>query len=362
MIRFRWITAGAQGLAILLLTLVLTEGAFRAFHHFRPSFIFSSDSYQQFRPPPYSKDYGFRLNSLGFKDLEPDPNHDGPRIVAIGDSFAYGVVPYEHNYLTLLDDLLDDSIDDSISRGSSSVEVINMGIPRLDVKDYRQLLVDEALEFEPDLVMVGFFIGNDFHIRPREASARRFLVHDFFRYLFLIWPKQTVGFHLTDYHDNQPTFLEEVFLELRTGAAWRFLPGSVMLDTNLGEVVSTLSDMQRTAERQGSRFLVTLLPDELQVDRNLQEIVIKRMGVDGEIPWEKPNTEMVRALEGAGIPVFDLLPAFLEAGRHQRLYKPRDTHWNVAGNRLAAEEIARFLAESELLARADEADPARPVH
>ncbi len=324
-----------QGLVILWITLLLTEGAFRIFHQFRPSFIFSSDSYQQFRPPPFSKDYGFRLNSLGFKDLEPDPSHDGPRIVALGDSFAYGVVPYDSNYLTLLDDLLDTE--------TVSVEVVNMGIPRLDAKDYQQVLVEEALALEPDLVVVGFFVGNDFHIRPRNTSRRRWLVADFFRYLFVILPKQRVGFHPTDYHDSQPTFLEEVFLELRAGAAQQFLPSSRMVEQNLSAIVSIFGEMQAATQRRGCRFLVTLLPDELQVDRDLQERITARIGFEGHIPWEKPNIELAQALENAGIPVLDLLPAFIEAGRRERLYKPRDTHWNRAGNRLAAETIARHL-------------------
>ena len=341
-----------QSLVILLITLLLTEGAFRIFHHLRPSFIFSSDSYQQFRPPPFSKDYGFRLNSLGFKDLEPDPSHDGPRIVALGDSFAYGVVPYDSNYLTLLDDMLDTE--------AHSVEVVNMGIPRLDVKDYQQVLEDEALGLDPDLVLVGFFVGNDFHIRSRNPPSRPWLVADFFRYLFLIWPKQTVGFHPTEYHDDRPTFLEEVYLELRAGAARQFLPSSRMVERNLSAIVSILGEMQQTCRQQDRGFLVTLLPDELQVDQNLQERIVARLGFEGHVAWEKPNTELAEALQKAGIPVLDLLPAFVEKGRVERLYKPRDTHWNRAGNRLAAATIARHLLDAPWSGKhATEPAPAR---
>jgi len=32
----------------------------------------------------------------------------------------------------------------------------------------------------------------------------------------------------------------------------------------------------------------------------------------------------------------DLLPSFADAAAHGRVYKPQDTHWNVAGNRAAA--------------------------
>jgi hypothetical protein len=53
-----------------------------------------------------------------------------------------------------------------------------------------------------------------------------------------------------------------------------------------------------------------------------------------------------RELGQRGIRSLDLLPAFRNSSA-ARLYKPRDSHWNIAGNRLAAEaiapEIARYL-------------------
>jgi len=39
----------------------------------------------------------------------------------------------------------------------------------------------------------------------------------------------------------------------------------------------------------------------------------------------------------------DLLPSFVAASKTTRLYKPNDTHWNIAGNSFAAELISRHL-------------------
>ena len=63
---------------------------------------------------------------------------------------------------------------------------------------------------------------------------------------------------------------------------------------------------------------------------------------------QTPMANMLFAQLGPGeeaIPFLDLLPAFVEAGQRTRLYKPRDTHWNLAGNRLAAEVIAPIMRE-----------------
>ena len=63
------------------------------------------------------------------------------------------MVPHQFNFLTPLEKELSHC---------GKIEVMNMGIPWLDPEDYLSILVHEGLEFNPDLVMVCFFIGNDF--------------------------------------------------------------------------------------------------------------------------------------------------------------------------------------------------------
>jgi hypothetical protein len=43
------------------------------------------------------------------------------------------------------------------------------------------------------------------------------------------------------------------------------------------------------------------------------------------------------------IPTLDLLPVFRLMDREESLYKLQDSHWNEAGNRLAAEAIWEFF-------------------
>jgi hypothetical protein len=57
--------------------------------------------------------------------------------------------------------------------------------------------------------------------------------------------------------------------------------------------------------------------------------------------FDQPNRLLTDALRAAGVRVLDLLPAFRSGA--ERLYKPQDTHWNLAGNRLAAATIAASL-------------------
>jgi hypothetical protein len=92
---------------------------------------------------------------------------------------------------------------------------------------------------------------------------------------------------------------------------------------------------------------VVLIPDEAQVDDRLRtEVRLASGSAAGDLDFERPNRLLRERMTADGIPVVDLLPAFRGAARTTRLYKPRDTHWNIAGNRLAAREIAAAVRAS----------------
>ena len=139
--------------AIAFIFVALAEVSLRIYAYFSPSILFYNESWnQRFRGRPFGGVGNFKLNSLGFKDKEFTPKPpNGYRIVALGDSFAFGVVPYEHNYLTVTEELL--------RKHHPQVDLLNMGILGTAPIDYWQLLRDEGLSFNPDLVLVSFFIS-----------------------------------------------------------------------------------------------------------------------------------------------------------------------------------------------------------
>jgi len=64
-----------------------------------------------------------------------------------------------------------------------------------------------------------------------------------------------------------------------------------------------------------------------------------------QFDWGQPSRLLTHALEEADIEVVDLLPAIADAAQRERVYKRNDTHWNLKGNAVAAEAIARALGE-----------------
>src|SRR3954451_18070285 len=92
------LTVGREILIIVLITVGLSELSLRLYNYFDPLPIFYSDTYNRFRGKPFATDYSFHLNSRGFKDVEfSTAKAPGTiRILGVGDSFAFGVVPYEY--------------------------------------------------------------------------------------------------------------------------------------------------------------------------------------------------------------------------------------------------------------------------
>ena len=116
-------------------------------------------------------------------------------------------------------------------------------------------------------------------------------------------------------------------------------------DESVDEAVGAIERMATLCRRRGTGLAVILIPEETQVDPELQaELVASSELLRGRtMDFLRPNRILGERLDGLGIPFLDLYPVFAKAAASTQLYKPLDTHWNIAGNRLAAEEIAGFL-------------------
>ena len=341
--------ARAAGLLRALLavafSLLVGEGALRLFHRVRPIPMLFDDSYNRFRGKPFAEDYDFRLNSRGFKDLEfPADKGSAYRILGIGDSFAFGVVPYRYNYLTRLEELLRD--------GGAEVEVLNMGIPGIGPRDYLALLVHEGLALEPDMVVLSFFVGNDLlESRPRPRKRRwysRSYVATLAAFVLAVRKdfEGTTVHGRIEYDDEAPSLAAKAFRRIESVRGDICLAGGRALPAMLDGALGYLREFARICRSRKIALVVVLIPDEVQVDGGLEGRVRAWLGATAEGAWSAalPNERLAAGLADLGVDFLDLLPPFARAGSARRLYKPRDTHWNIAGNELAAELIRDHVA------------------
>jgi hypothetical protein len=341
-------------LIITLTTIALGEITLRVYHWFAPSFIFYDHSYNRFRSAPFTPDFdNFRLNSKGFRDQEFSPK-DGSRfrIIAVGDSFAFGIVPYQYNFLTVLEERLNQRL---------PTEIYNLGIPAIGPKDYLSVLVHEGLALQPDLVLVSFFVGNDF--RDARVTARKWWEYSYvaslFRYVHVLFKHtmkppmaiDTAANAGPAYDDAAPTFTAERYLAIQTENAKIFRRGHERFPEMLNAAVHYLEEFKRVCDAHRIPLIAVIAPDEMQVNPVLRAEVMRASGDTDEARWDfaLANNALRQRLAGIDLVHIDLYDAFVTAARNTNLYKPNDTHWNIVGNRFAAELIESYLVERRAL-------------
>ena len=327
---------------IFMLTFALLEGFLRIYHYFSPVFIFPDNSENRFRGKPFDSNYGFTLNSRGFHDAEfqQEKIPGSIRIVGIGDSFVFSAVPYQYNFLTLLEDKMN-------TPGDRRFDVLNMGIPSTSLREYFSVLVKEALPLKPDAALVCIFIGNDFIEISRKPVLHHSFVISAVRYVFdllrYVEPTKAYGVR-SHYVDEAPSFSEAYFLEIESMRMEVYDLSSPMLSERLPHVMTWVDEIKTVCENNGIQLFIMLIPDELQVNTELQKRVQEKIGADKD-KWDfdRPNKRLAEELRVRNIRYLDLLEPFRLRTRDVRLYKPRDTHWNIAGNQLGADLLYDFL-------------------
>ena len=117
---------------------------------------------------PHRNWFNYWNNALGLNDEEFEvPKPPGRfRILALGDSFTFGLVPYPHTVMTLLEARL------RAACPGRDLDVLNFGIGGAGVRDYRAIVTLGLATYDPDLVLVNFYAGNDGPDLYREVHER----------------------------------------------------------------------------------------------------------------------------------------------------------------------------------------------
>lgn len=310
---------------------------------------------------PFTEWKGFILNSRSLRTKEyPAPRQAGAyRIVAIGDSFTVGAGEHDKTWPALLENALAD-------RMNRPIEVFALGVPGVGPQFELRLWELERDLLQPDLVIVAFFVGNDFtddeELALQPSSEARLLRASYtarlVRNLYRLRSERSAGFEGRASVPSRPesarhpgggfavptddiqrlTFSRERHL-LIEGYRMQITMDDhrddfLRLSTRVAQV---LQRFQAEVLATGAQFLVMIIPDEFQVDDAVRRDVLERLDIESTaIHLDRPQTRLKELLGSAGVPYLDLLPAFRAAGRSERLYYPRNTHWNDAGNALAA--------------------------
>ncbi len=326
---------------------------------------------------PHTDWYGYAKNNLGLVDAEVQiPKPKGlKRVLAIGDSFTHGAVPYPQNILTKVESSLQSGC------GDAALEVVNIGLPGARVSEYKEALEHAIRELEPDYVVVNFYLGND---GPNLLQGKDNLPGDgrgeFHSYLFRYVnnslrllrgvkgkplaekpehkPRSGLkGGALTgaraDYSDETPPFnvptIEGIEWDkiLRDEISHFFVePDSKKAEDVWSRSLQVLSSMNEITRSRGLPFAVFLYPSEIQIEPTERDRAIavlrkekKWAGLtSANFDFGGPGKVLDDWCQREGVSCFDLSEKIAAAARAsgKKIYIPQNTHWNILGNEIAA--------------------------
>ena len=110
-----------------------------------------------------------RINSLGYRDTEHATRKPAGsfRVAVLGDSFVEArQVDLEKTFWRLLGS----NLGACSALGGKPVEVLNFGVGGYATAEELLTLRRDVLRFSPDLILLGFFAGNDVHDNSKKLS------------------------------------------------------------------------------------------------------------------------------------------------------------------------------------------------
>jgi lysophospholipase L1-like esterase len=349
----------AVPLATTVLVLLAVELGLRLFHPapYAPehNMVFDADPDTGYRlRPGGSATFGNGAhgvaNNEGLRNREVGPKPPGAfRILVLGDSFTEGAgVEKEEAYPQVLEKILRRRI-------ARAVEVVNTGVGGWDPFQYAQYFERHGLAFEPDLVLVGFFVGNDTYSEyltvetlPTAIGGRRVSRTAARRRSIRLAVFLQEHFHLARALRGRASGFEtrrscEDFspwsLEAQAGRLGNHRVRTEARDARAQPNVDQILRIQRLAGARGVPVVVALLPDENQINAALQARLLA--GKDpAAYDFEMPQSMLAALFAGRDVCLVDLLPDFR---RDPRCLYMNDTHWNPDGQALAADALARVI-------------------
>lgn len=353
------LTAGLS-LAALALTLVAADRAIGRFGLGPTSKPFSEfgltlapNEYGTRLKPGYRGRYtnaefsiSIEINSLGLRGPEVGPRAQtgAHRVLAVGDSFTFGQ-GVEHG----------EAWPAQVERAIAGIEVINAGWADAGPVGYLNYLRASGWRLDPDLVLVGVFVGND-------------VVDDLASEMSFASEVERLAF--------QAAYLEN--LRLRIGLTGAVRSAIDTLIPNLYEVAAlAIVKLQYLLGGHRAHFDYILSerePPELGRGWELSLGALRQIREEARsrgipigiiiIPFldqvapttyppghdkDRPQKRIMQFCESEAIACLDLLPTLRASRDRAALYHIKDGHWTREGNAIAAAAVAYWIQKHSLL-------------
>ena len=367
--------------------LTLLEGSLRALGFSYPAFFQPDPQVGTIHRPGAEGWYRsegeayVRINAVGFRDVHwsLEKPQSTFRIAVLGDSFTDALqVDLAATYSKQLEKLLGSCR----SLHGSKVEVLNFGVSGFGTMQQLLTFRHFALKYNPDLVLVAFFSGNDVRnnskkldpdkLRPfpilkdgaieadmsftqlprfQELSGS---IHRAWRYLSFLRTIQAIS-----YLKNNIFVFRNGLVDHRKPADGEIgLNDAIFLRSDSDEwteawllTEAILRQLMKEVESAGGRMFLATLSVGIQVnpDANARDEYAKRLGVK-DLTY--PDARLQRFAEQIKLPHIILAPLLLQIAEHDKAYLHGFSntgmgigHWNEKGHAWAARLIASAICE-----------------
>jgi hypothetical protein len=308
-----------------------------------------------------------RINSRGLRDLDR-PYEKPPgirRVLLLGDSFIEALqVPLEQTLARRLE-----------SRLGSSVEVINAGVSSYGTASQLMFLREEGLRYDPDLVLLAFYAGND--VKNNSPTLEDVLtpVYDEKGELIRVQaPSIGNGSRPRGWRESLESYryARELLLRSRLGGELRVLglvPSAGPRVTPERDGIPTdyyvyapepdaewasawehterlLARMRSEVEAAGRAFAAVVVPSRYEIYPEWWQETIAARPAMASRRWDVPGPgqRIARWCEIRSVACLDLSTGLrAEAGERERLYFHHDGHWTARGHDVVARLIAGFI-------------------
>jgi lysophospholipase L1-like esterase len=290
----------------------------------------------------------FHTDARGFRNRSAWP--DKAEFVAIGDSLTFGFgVEDEEAWPSIF------------ARALPQSSLLNLGLMGACPEQYLRLYKTFGAKMHPRVLLVGLFLGNDFHEAPgfdrgvksnaggnyllSQVPPLRFREHPLqgikgllSRYSYLY---NLVREIMNTYHGRHSS--DRRLFSLRNGHRLVLFPTRLAEAVTMGQpgheefqqVFRPIDRMSSIARENGTHMLVIFQPSK-------EEIYLPLLGE----PPSDPGGPLRLALQKEGIDCLDLTPAYkCRAMAGEQLFFEADGHPNRTGYRVIAEEVLAYLSK-----------------
>ncbi len=313
------------------------------------------------------------INSEGRRDVErPREKPEGVvRVLVLGDSFTEAMqVPLDQAYFRRLEAALNE--DGSGRR----YEVLGAGVSGYGTAGATLYFETEGYRYEPDLVLLGFYPGNDIQNNSPTLEDRLPPVYDAdgsllrvegstrapasgwlpewktYRYLrkMILTQQPQVARFLVGLGLMQDEAIREV--PTRDGVPLAYgayaVPPDAEWDDAWRRTESLLERLRASAVAHKAQFALAIFSIRDQIYPEYWSEIVEHTPGMAERSWDldAPGKRVEDWCRRSGAACLALAPAFRErrAADEEPLHFRQDGHWTAAGHALAAAELEDFIA------------------